>query len=154
MTLRAPYTLLHSEFNDFLFAAIGDEANDMPLSVVSALTRLGLDPWREAARLSALPRSAASRRLADAIARLPDGRWGSPDARKIAEQLVELLPGRRASKTAALAPDRGQPKRSGKRAAIVVIGLAVGAAAFVTALNHVPPSMIDQVFGTVSPREK
>ena len=51
MTLSARFSLLHSDLNDFLFAAVGDEPNGMPLSVISALTRLGVDPWDEAARL-------------------------------------------------------------------------------------------------------
>ncbi len=36
----------------------------MPLNVVSALTRLGVDPWDEAARLSALPTAVAVGTLA------------------------------------------------------------------------------------------
>jgi hypothetical protein len=71
MTLPTRFSLLHSDLNDFLFAAVGDEANGMPLNVVSALTRLGVDPWDEAARLSALPKAVAVETLASMIARLP-----------------------------------------------------------------------------------
>ena len=42
MTLSAQFSLLHSDLNDFLFATVGDEPNGMPLSVISALTRLGM----------------------------------------------------------------------------------------------------------------
>lgn len=45
-----------SEFNDFLYAPIGGAGNEMPLSVLSALARLNLDPWKEAAELSDLPK--------------------------------------------------------------------------------------------------
>jgi hypothetical protein len=151
MTLRAPYTLLQSEFNEFLFAPIGEEANDMPLSVVSALTRLEMDPWREASRLSALPRSAAARRLAASIAKLPGGRWAATDAQKIAERLVELLPGKLATVAAAVAPERRRTKRYNARTVLIVVGLAVGAAAVVVALNHAPSSTLDQVFGSTAP---
>jgi hypothetical protein len=48
-----PY--LGSQFDDFLFAPIGEEENGMLLSVVSALARLDLDPWQEAASLTGLP---------------------------------------------------------------------------------------------------
>jgi hypothetical protein len=48
MTLSARFSLLHSDLNDFLFATVGDEPNGMPLSVISALTRLAVDPWEEA----------------------------------------------------------------------------------------------------------
>jgi hypothetical protein len=74
MTLSARFSLLHSDLNDFLFAAVGDEPNGMPLSVISALTRLGVDPWDEAARLAALPKVLAAEALAPMIARLSVGR--------------------------------------------------------------------------------
>jgi hypothetical protein len=56
MTLRPEYSLGHSEYNPFLFAAVGEEKVGTQLTVLTALTRLGFDPWREAARLSNLPR--------------------------------------------------------------------------------------------------
>jgi len=92
MTLPARFSLLHSDLNDFLFAAVGDEANGMPLNVVSALTRLGVDPWDEAARLSALPKAAAVATLAPMIARLPICRPPRLDDWAISRRLVELLP--------------------------------------------------------------
>jgi len=45
MTRSATVSLQRSEFDDFLFAPIGDEKNGMLLSVISALARLDLDPW-------------------------------------------------------------------------------------------------------------
>ena len=45
---------LGSEFDAFLFAPIGEEKNGMLLSVVSALARLNIDPWQEAANLATL----------------------------------------------------------------------------------------------------
>ena len=99
MTLSARFSLLHSDLNDFLFASVGDEQNGMPLSVISALTRLDVDPWEEAARLAALPKALAAETLAPMIARLPIG-WPQPsDNLAITQRLVELLPtsGRSAS---------------------------------------------------------
>lgn len=92
MTLRAPYTLINSEFNTFLFAPIGEEGNGMMLSVVSALARLGIDPWEEAARLAALPKEAAASALDRLIERLPRGLWARSDIPAIAASLIELLP--------------------------------------------------------------
>ena len=46
----SPFFQDHS-FDPFLFAAIGEEQNGMLLSVLSALARLDLDPWYEAASL-------------------------------------------------------------------------------------------------------
>jgi hypothetical protein len=94
MTLPARFSLLHSDLNDFLFAAVGDEANGMPLNVVSALTRLGVDPWDEAARLSTLPKAVAIATLAPMIARLPICRPPRSDDWEISHRLVELLPAR------------------------------------------------------------
>ena len=95
MTLSARFSLLHSDLNDFLFASVGDEQNGMPLNLVSALTRLDLDPWEEAARLAALPKAVAVEALAPMIARLPISRLPQSDNLAISQRLVELLPARR-----------------------------------------------------------
>jgi hypothetical protein len=92
MTLRQQYSLINSEFNAFLFAPVGETANGAELTVLSALTRLDLDPWAEAARLASLSRETATRTLAAVIASLPDGEWRNSDAGTIATRLVTLLP--------------------------------------------------------------
>ena len=92
MALRPEYSLIHSEFNDFLFALVGEEESGMQLTVLSALTRLGLDPWREAARLSELTKEAATSALAAVISELPEGDWKGLNSRSIAVRLVERLP--------------------------------------------------------------
>lgn len=85
------YALQRSDLNRFLFADIGEEANGMPLSVLSGLARQGLDPWQEAGRLAKLPQSAAIDGLARMIAAsLPT----LPDATGSAARLVALLPAR------------------------------------------------------------
>ena len=66
----------------------------MPLSVLSALARLGLDPWKQAAELSELPRDCATQRLAVLIVRLPGGRWTQAEAGEIAHRVIKLLPSR------------------------------------------------------------
>jgi len=96
MTLRPEFTLGHSEYNTFLFASVGEEAVGVQLTVLTALTRLGLDPWQEAARLSDLPREAAARALAATIATLPEGDWKASESGAIAARLVDCLPGRSA----------------------------------------------------------
>jgi len=96
MTLRPEFTLGHSEYNTFLFASVGEEAAGVQLTVLTALTRLGLDPWQEAARLSDLPREAAARALAATIATLPEGDWKVSEAGAIAARLVDCLPARSA----------------------------------------------------------
>jgi hypothetical protein len=54
---------LGSEFDKFLFAPLGEDENGLPLSVVTLLARIDLDPWQEAGDLAALPLEAAARRL-------------------------------------------------------------------------------------------
>jgi hypothetical protein len=98
MTPAVATFFVSAEFNDFLYAPIGAEDNTMTLSVLSALSRLNVDPWAEAAQSSALPKDIAAQRLASLIARLPGGRWVQADCAPIANHLIELLPHGRLSK--------------------------------------------------------
>jgi hypothetical protein len=128
MTLPARFSLLHSDLNDFLFASVGDQQNGMPLNVVSALTRLDVDPWEEAARLSALPKALAAEALEPVIARSPIFRQQQSDNLVISRRLVELLPGGPRAAT----PCRekaGATKKKYFHAAIVFACLGLGAAA-------------------------
>jgi hypothetical protein len=126
MALPARFSLLHSDLNDFLFASVGEEQNGVTLSVVSALTRLGVDPWEEAARLTPLPKARAAEALATLIARLPIRRTQSLDDLAISRRLVELLP---AQKTVPL--QRRERAGAGQekywRAMILLAGIALGA---------------------------
>lgn len=92
MALPQSFALLDSEFGAFLYAPIGEERNGMLLSVVSALTRLDIDPWQEAVRLAGLRQEEAVSALAQTIDRLPEIRRELWDARGIALRLVSLLP--------------------------------------------------------------
>jgi hypothetical protein len=92
MALRHASAPELQELDPFLFAPVGEELNGIPLSVLSALVRLGLDPRQEAARLSRLTSKAATNQLVRMFARLPDRPWTSLDIRRIASRLVELLP--------------------------------------------------------------
>jgi hypothetical protein len=95
---RTSLSALASEFDDFLFAPIGEGRNDVPLSVLSALARLDIDPWQEAAELARVSRETATRRLASLIAALPDGPSAHLDPGRIAARLIALLPGQPSSK--------------------------------------------------------
>lgn len=92
MALRPLYRPLRPDLDGFLFAPVGEERDGPPLSVISALTRLGLDPWDEATRLSSLAKREAVDQLAPMIGRLPGMRWSSSEAREIALGLIALLP--------------------------------------------------------------
>jgi hypothetical protein len=81
-----------SEFDAFLFAHIGEEKNGMLLSVLSALARLDLDPWREAAELARMPQQTARERLTSLIEALPNQPPTRPEPETVSTRLIELLP--------------------------------------------------------------
>jgi len=92
MSLRGAYAPMRPEFDRFLFATVGEEVDGVPLSVLSALSRLGLDPRDEAARLAHLTKEAAAAQLANMIARLSDRSWSLSQVSEIAGRLIERLP--------------------------------------------------------------
>jgi hypothetical protein len=103
VSLPDAFSLLKSEFNDFLFAPVGgDEDDRRTLTVLSALTRAGIDPWQHAARLRQLPRESAVGALASIFATLRDQPLSSTEAEHAAERLIGLLP-RRPSRRARFA---------------------------------------------------
>ena len=88
MALRESFRPLRPDLDKFLFAAVGAEENGIPLSMVSALTRLGLDPWEEAGRLSSLGKREAIEQLARLISDLLDVHRPLAEARGIALSLL------------------------------------------------------------------
>jgi hypothetical protein len=81
-----------TEFDAFLFASTGVERNGMPLSVVSVLARLDLDPWQEAASLAALPAETAIRKLVLWLNALSEPAPKQADTSTTAAGLIALLP--------------------------------------------------------------
>ena len=81
-----------SRYDLFLFAPICDEANGMRLSVLSALARQDVDPWDEATRLAAMPKTIAEKALVSTLNLVSDGHLNSSEAAVIAARLVGLLP--------------------------------------------------------------
>ena len=98
MTRAAAIALPGAEFNDFLFAPIGEDRNGVLVSVLSGLARLDVDPWQEAADLAQLPGETATQRLASLIGALRDGDPSYLDPRTIAMRLIALLPNRNGTK--------------------------------------------------------
>lgn len=103
------------DFNRFLYASVGQDRNGYVVTVLSALARLGLDPWKEAGELAALGRDAAGARLEKLLARFHDVPALSRNEGAIARHLTLLLPERpvqRAAKfTGALTTDRSAVSR-------------------------------------------
>jgi hypothetical protein len=137
------FSLRPSAFDDFLYAAIGEEDNGMVLTMLSALARSGVDPWGEAARLNELPRDAATKRLALMISRLPRGQWGQSATGDIAARLVALLPVKRSLDRAAPMTDsakfRAEPARK-ITFFLALVMILTGAQALIVLRGHEPSS--------------
>ena len=103
------------QFDRFLFAPVGEDANGMRVSVLSALARRGVDPWQEAQDLAGLPTDSAGQRLDTLIAALPDVPALALDHRAVATRLIALLPGAVSVKpeTGTTATDRRQATHTG-----------------------------------------
>jgi hypothetical protein len=84
-----------SNFNNFLFSPIGTDCFGAQVSVASALSRLDIDAWAEAAVLAQMPHDAAARRLAKSISRFAEIPQIERDSEKVALNLVRLLPDRK-----------------------------------------------------------
>jgi hypothetical protein len=139
--LRGSFCSLRPDLDKFLFAEVGDETDGMPLSVISALTRLGLEPWEEADRLSSLRNREAAEQLARLIAELPGNSRPLGEARRIASGLVPLLPKHKFSATSPpkvqIRPRYRRPEPTlPKFSQFWVACFVLAAAALVTALLH------------------
>jgi hypothetical protein len=150
MTLRPEFALGHSEFNEFLWAPTGAADNGTPLSVLSALTRLGLDPWKEAARLANLPKDVAAAALAAMISRLPRTGAEMPDNVATAGRLVALL---QKPDPAASAPGEGHKRLRTNRFVIGLILLALAAILIGKVFHETPPGPDNRPpsFGYIAP---
>jgi hypothetical protein len=96
---RDAFAFQNSGLNAFLFAEVGIEQNGSPLTILSTLARLGLDPWAQAAEWARMPKAATIEGLTQSIARMPLGARGLAEARMTAARLMLLLP-RQAGPTA------------------------------------------------------
>lgn len=127
----------------------------MPLSVLSALVRLNLDPWKEAAELSELPKDTATQRLATLIARLHGGQWAPADLGAIADRLIELLPRPSRSKVSLTPKNHGLRGMTGAALTKMLICAALAVAALIIAASREPASHGDPAdapaFSTAAP---
>jgi hypothetical protein len=97
MTVRPDYSLSRARYTPFLFTVVGTETQEASnrgedITILTALSRVGVDPWQEAARLARLPRGDAARSLASTFANLPDKHWAEGDAQGTAHRMIETLP--------------------------------------------------------------
>lgn len=154
MALRPQFSLIHSEFNEFLFASIGEEKNGIHLTVLSALARLGIDPWGEAARLSDLPKETAVLALAAEIAALPEGDWKACDSGAIAARLVNCLPRRGALAAQSSQGKSGRDRKTKSGAAIGLLFIVLAAAGLFVLSHRHSDHVPEFVPGTVSSMQR
>jgi hypothetical protein len=139
MTRSASIFRFGSEFDDFLFAPIGEERDGMLLTVLSVLARLDLDPWQEAAELARLPGKTATQRLTSLIAALPDGPSVHLDPETIAARLIQRLPRRAGSNVPSRETLLGIGAVINSQAVLLVVFMAfVLAAQFIMASRQPP----------------
>ena len=83
---------LGREFDQFLYASVGIDNDGMPLTVLSALARMDVDPWEEASKLTQLPPESAVTQLASLLGALRHAPLTGLDPARIAAPLIALLP--------------------------------------------------------------
>jgi len=151
MSQHPLYRPLRPDLDKFLYAAVGEQQEAVTLTMISALVRLDLDPWDEASRLSALEKPEAGAQLAETISRLTGTRWTFPEARRIADALVELLPRRAQTHEAPQgASTKGLRVAPGKKfwlACLLVAAALLGVAAIgeLSFTNRAPPQSLQSV---------
>jgi len=128
---------MSQEFNRFLFALVGTDRDGGQLSVVSALARLDLDAWAEAATLSRLPRAAAVTKLSGMLRRYPEIPRIGQEAGVVAARLIALLPAAaQPERPAGTAPTEWTAgTRTLGLAVILMLGLLLG----LQCLSQTPP---------------
>jgi hypothetical protein len=83
--------MLRKDFDDFLFAPVGKDADGTPVTLLTVLARLGIDPWEEAAELAHLSRETAMQKLASRLEAMPNGPATAADTVGVATRLIALL---------------------------------------------------------------
>jgi len=98
---------LTTQFDAFLFAPLWEDPNGLQLSVLSVLARTNQDPWKEAARLAAMPRANAETSLVSSLRLAAVNGWDPTQASDLSARLVSLLPS--AAATATVTPGAQGP---------------------------------------------
>ena len=135
MALRPLFAPLRPDLDSFLFAVVGGERNGIPLSTISALTQLDLDPWDEAGRLAGLGKRDAVEQLTGLLLRLPGpSRPLAEEVRQIAVALIDVLPPASGIAAPAGTRDTG-PATSRDRAFWVICCVLVATAVLIMITN-------------------
>ncbi|HEU5133644.1 MAG TPA: hypothetical protein VFU13_00745 [Steroidobacteraceae bacterium] len=82
---------LRKDFDEFLFTPVGKDASGMPVTLLTVLARLGVDPWEEAADLAHLALEPAMQRLTSRLEAMPNAPATPADTVTLATRLIALL---------------------------------------------------------------
>jgi Acetokinase family len=78
------------EFDRFLYASVGNDSDGMPLTVLSALERMDVDPW--ASKLTQLSQESAVTELASLLGAFRNAPVVGLDPARVSASLIALLP--------------------------------------------------------------
>jgi hypothetical protein len=148
MMERASLPTRDPRFDNFLFATVGEDRNGMQVSVLSALARVGVDPWQEAEELVRLSEEVARERLDTLISGLTEVPSLNHDHQKTAAHLIALLPRLGRFRVPVDSPAAADDAAADKRkflTAVYIILMLVGQVYF---LAQAPSSQVD---GTGAP---
>jgi hypothetical protein len=82
------------EYDRFLGAAVGEDERGASVTVLSMFSRLGVDPWGEAAGLASMSEGPARQRLEALVARFTDVPSPTPERSETISRLLSFLPKR------------------------------------------------------------
>jgi hypothetical protein len=88
----AKASVLSPKYDAFLFAVICEDDNGTQISVLSALTRMDVDPWEEAACLDRMAGTRARKRFVAVLDKISGQNWNGPQKEELASRLIGLLP--------------------------------------------------------------
>ena len=139
-------TTLRKDFDDFLFAPVGQDFDGTPLTLATGLARQNVDPWEEAAELAKLAQEPAMQRLASRLEAIPNRTSSAEDTVKLIVRLLALL--HRKVPREPSAPERPVPSNAPRRRKRVHVAIYWVAGVFIilfaqwalTTLDT-PPSM-------------
>jgi len=144
---------LRPEFDAFLFAPIGEDKSGMPLSILSVLARMDLDPWLAATQLAALSPESAAQKLVSILGALPTFSLQPSGILSVATRLVAMLPHPPSSITSPLRALSGSAGTTVARPHANMLFLAVYLIFMVTTqivMTHLLPSRPDSPPAPVS----
>ena len=153
MTPATSVSFYKPVFGDFLYAPVDAGWNGNPLSVLSALARLNVDPWMEAAELAGLPRDSALRRLAELLQRLPSRPWARTEPGPIADRLLKLLPHVSSSGVPATPTGRSTPQGQvtfSPRLRMIMFAIAIGVYAIAVGAHRMSLTQSDMPVATIA----